>query len=127
MYHKYTENDKELALLKKGGAIGIRLTPLSNIKAESVSWLWNNVFARGVLNSIQGVPGSGKSYAACAIAAAVSDGGVLPVVSNAETESVRFQQVERGRVIYFSGDDTASTVKTRLEAIGGNCENVLCV
>jgi len=48
------------------------LVCLSDIEAHPVDWLWQNRLASGTVAMISGVPGSGKTWAALAIAAGLS-------------------------------------------------------
>jgi len=124
------EADKERALVERPEPKrGIGLIKLSSVVKESISWLWNNVFAYGVLNCIQGVPGVGKSYLMCAIVAAISRGGLLPRVpiGGDGDLALEFETVKCGKAIIFSGDDTASTLRERIEEAGGDCDNILLV
>jgi len=81
-------------------------------------YLWENVFIKGALNSVQGLAGIGKSFLLCAIAAAVSSGGVVQGVSG------NMERVEKGRVLYLSGDDAPEMLKGRLSGFNANMSNI---
>jgi len=81
-------------------------------------YLWQNVIIKGALNSVQGLAGIGKSFLLCAVAAAVSSGGV---VQGADGE---MERVEKGRVLYLSGDDAPEMLKTRLKKFNADMSNI---
>ena len=54
------------------------ITRGSELKFNSIQWLWPNRIARGKLALLAGAPGAGKSALAATIMAAVSTGGAFP-------------------------------------------------
>ena len=93
----------------------------SDIEIQEIDWLWNKVIAKGMLNSLQGVPSSGKTFITCAVCAAVTKGGqVQSVVGNG-----LFERVSAGRVLYLSGDDSVSKLLLpRLKKAGADPGNL---
>ena len=74
--------------------------PATEIKAQAVPWLIEGVIIRKSLSSIQGLPGSGKSWLTCALAVAVANGGTFP---KADGEMMKLPQ---GRVLICNFDDS---------------------
>lgn len=54
------------------------ITTMEEIREEATQWLWRNRIALGRMTLIGGDPGTGKTYASLAIAAAESRGDALP-------------------------------------------------
>src|SRR5438874_3237412 len=52
--------------------------PLSNVRPETVRWLWEPYLPRGKLALLDGDPGVGKSLLTIDLAARLSRGGPLP-------------------------------------------------
>jgi len=67
---------------------------------------------RGTLNSIQGLPDSGKTWLTLSIAVAVASGGVFP------DRNGDMMQVTRGKVLYANFDDDKTTIEYRLQCMG---------
>lgn len=89
---------------------------LSEIEAKPIRWLWPGRIARGKVSMIAGHPGLGKSQITTSLAAIVSRGGVWPVDRVA---------CERGSVLLLSAeDDSADTIRPRMEAAGADIERV---
>ena len=103
----------------------LSIISFADIEEKPVDWLWQDIFARGMLNSIQGMPGVGKTWLLCAISAAISNGAadtILPSVSDTVQKPVT------GKVLFLSGDDDYSTtIKPRLRTCGANMSNVLTI
>ncbi|MDR2593030.1 MAG: AAA family ATPase [Chitinispirillales bacterium] len=101
---------------------------LSDVTRKERSWLWGNVLLRGELNSIQGVPGVGKSFIIAAIAAAVSSGGKLPTVSAKEEYATSAMSVvELGKVAILTDEDDPSVIAERIETLGGDLNEVIII
>jgi hypothetical protein len=91
----------------------------ADVEVKDVSWLWRNVLVQGGLNSVQGISGIGKSFLLCAISAAVSNGG------NVQSVSGNMERLQRGKVLYLSGDDdVATTIVPRLNGFNADLHNI---
>lgn len=92
------------------------LTLYSDVRATPVKWLWYPYIAVGKITLLQGDPGDGKSTMILNLIAEISKGGSTP-----DGKALEIPQ----RVIYqCSEDDTADTIKPRLEGCGADCRNV---
>ncbi len=99
-------------------ATGIRravLTPVADIEAREIDWLWKQRKARGLLNLTVGDPGLGKTFLQLDLAARISrgrgwpDGGFAPL----------------GDVILLSAEDHAAfTLRPRLELLDADLTRV---
>ena len=95
---------------------GPRLTTISNVQRESVSWLWQNRIPFGKLTLLDGDPGLGKSTVALTVAAQVTIGGLLPGNGTPLTP---------GDVLLLSFEDgLGDTIRPRLEAAGADLTRV---
>jgi hypothetical protein len=93
-----------------------RLVCLANVAPEPIQWLWSPRLARGKITLLAGDPGTGKTYVALAITAALSRGWPLP----GETASR-----EPCSVVYMSREDgMADTLRPRVDALGGDASRV---
>jgi archaellum biogenesis ATPase FlaH/DNA-binding MarR family transcriptional regulator len=91
-------------------------TLLSEVESHQIEWLWQGRIPLGKITILDGDPGIGKSLIAINIAACVSVGHPMPD----GTTGIQ------GRVILIAPEDSpADTIKPRLEAIGGDPEQVL--
>jgi hypothetical protein len=103
--------------------VPITQTPLSNnewvtlsdVAARNVEWLWNPYIPLGKLTLFDGDPGVGKSFASCALAAALTRGYGLPGKSATEPRKVLMLSAEDGL------DDT---VRPRLEALDADLTKI---
>lgn len=87
----------------------------SQVKPESVDWLWLGWLAAGKFHLIGGAPGTGKTTIAAALGAILSRGGRWPDGSKAK----------RGSVVIWSGEDGVSdTLSPRFLAAGADMDNV---
>ena len=92
------------------------LTLYSDVRATPVRWLWYPYIAVGKITLLQGDPGDGKSTMVLNLISEISKGGKTP-----DGKALEVPQ----RVIYqCSEDDTADTIKPRLEGCGADCHNV---
>lgn len=92
------------------------LTLYSDVRATPVRWLWYPYIAVGKITLLQGDPGDGKSTMILNLISEISKGGKTP-----DGKALGIPQ----RVIYqCSEDDTADTIKPRLESCGADCRNV---
>jgi hypothetical protein len=78
------------------------------------------VFVRGELNGVQGIPGDGKTWLMCELAAQTSVGGI--VQSTADENDVA--ELPLGNVLYLSGDDAPERLKERLASRGANLSKI---
>ena len=72
------------------------LVYLSDLKLQPVRWLWQDRLASGTLSMISGVPGSGKTWVALAIAAALSRGRVPYTGEACQLANVVYASMEHG-------------------------------
>ena len=87
----------------------------ADVEIRPVDWLWTHVLVNGAVNSIQGIAGIGKTFLLCAIAAAVTSGGVVQSVDGGT------ERITQGNVLYLSGDDDpATTIIPRADALGAD-------
>ena len=87
------------------------LVRLSDVQAESVSWLWPGRIPRGKLTLIIGDPGQGKSFLTLDLAARVSSGRAWPDGTPAVFGDV---------VLLTAEDGLSDTVRPRLDAMSGD-------
>jgi hypothetical protein len=87
---------------------------------RSLEWFYPNVFVRGELNGVQGIPGDGKTWLMCELAAQTSVGGIVQGVLG-ENDCAALPQ---GKVLYLSGDDAPERLKERLVSRGADLNNV---
>lgn len=88
---------------------------LSDIKPESVAWLFPGRIALGKLCILEGHPGLGKSTLLTDLAARVTTGRGLPGDPNMTPSGVLLLNAEEG---------ASDTIRPRLEAAGANCDMV---
>jgi putative DNA primase/helicase len=92
------------------------LVCLSDIEDRPVDWLWQGRLASGTLAMVSGDPGSGKTWVALAIAAALSRGRVPsdPVLRTADTR-------ETDNILYASaGNEASELVRPRFAQLDGD-------
>ena len=88
----------------------------ADVKSEYVEWLWKPYIALGKITLFDGDPGVGKSWATCAIAAAVSRGYGLPEGLGGEARTVLMLSAE---------DGLGDTIRPRLETLGADLSNII--
>ncbi len=92
------------------------LLKLSNLAAEEIAWLWRPYLPLGKVTILDGLPGTGKTYFALALAAALSNGS--PIFNEPTGEPAK--------VIYLTREDgLEDTIKPRLDKMGANGEHIL--
>jgi hypothetical protein len=98
------------------------ITPLwaAGVPDKPLDWFYPSVFVRGELNGVQGIPGDGKTWLMCEIAAQTSIGGVVQGV-HGESDVA---ELPLGNVLYLSGDDAPERLKERLAACGADLSKV---
>jgi hypothetical protein len=98
------------------------ITPLlaADVKDRPTEWFYPNVFVRGELNGIQGIPGDGKTWLMCELAAKTSVGGEVQGIEGND-DTIR---LPIGKVLYLSGDDSPERLKERLVLQGANLTEI---
>src|SRR5262249_42344661 len=92
------------------------LTRLSDIEPEEITWLWPGRLARGKFTLLAGDPGTGKTYIALALTAALTRGWPLP------GETVNRDPCS---VVYMSREDgMADTLRPRLDKLDADVTRV---
>lgn len=85
------------------------------IDPRPVQWLWRDRLAQGRISLLVGVPGCGKSFVSCDLAARISTGSQWPDGA----------PIERGEVIFITAeDDPHDTIRPRLDAHGADVSKV---
>jgi hypothetical protein len=98
-----------------------KLTPLSEVEPEEVSWLWRPYIPIGKVSIVEGDPGLGKTFLSLALSAAVSNGWPLIGEDGSPT-----QKIDIGKVLYLSCEDgLADTLRPRLDKMGANVKNII--
>ena len=92
------------------------LWTLDRYEAKELKWLWYPYIPIGSITMLYGPPGIGKSFAAYAIASAITNGIALP---GQETPS-RPQNV----LLMSAEDDPSYIIRPRMEAMGANISRV---
>ena len=93
-------------------AVGVPDRPLD--------WFYPNVFVLGELNGVQGIPGDGKTWLMCELAAQTSIGGIVQGVVD-ESDCA---ELPCGKVLYLSGDDAPERLKERLVSRGADLSKI---
>jgi putative DNA primase/helicase len=91
---------------------------LADVQPEKVRWLWPGYLPFGKLTILEGDPGLGKSTLSLAIAAAVSQGHLLPGAASQEPANV---------VCVTYEDGLADTLRPRLDAAGADTGRVYAI
>jgi RecA/RadA recombinase len=100
-----------------------KLTPLSEVQPEEVSWLWEPYLPFGKVSIVEGDPGLGKTFLALALAAAVSNG--WPLIGK---DGGMSHVVDQGKVLYLTAEDgLADTLRPRLDKMGADVSNVIAL
>jgi hypothetical protein len=91
------------------------LIRFDTIDPRPVRWLWRDRLAQGRISLLVGVPGCGKSFVSCDLAARISTGSQWPDGS----------PIERGEVIFITAeDDPHDTIRPRLDVHGADVSKV---
>ncbi|MBC7679491.1 MAG: AAA family ATPase, partial [Pseudorhodobacter sp.] len=97
----------------------LKVTRLSDVVPENVSWLWPGRIPAGKLVTLDGDPSLGKSTLAMAFAAVVTTGGTWPDGSTCAFD---------GDVVLLAAEDgLADTIRPRLDAAGADVTRVHAV
>lgn len=91
------------------------ITPLSEVKPETIQWLWQDRIPWGKLVLLEGDPGLGKSFFTIALAAHVSGGRQIP--------NVEFSGIAEVLIVSFE-DGVADTIVPRCIAAGANLKHI---
>ena len=91
---------------------------MSDVELTPVEWLWKPYLPFGKLSVLQGNPGEGKTYFAMHLAAACTNGKLLPNMERMEPFNVLYQTAE---------DGLGDTVKPRLIEAGADLDRVLVI
>lgn len=103
-----------------GTRMAVWVDDLSRVAPRGMAWLWPSRVPLGKVTLLVGDPGRGKSLLALDMAARVSRGAPWP---DAESGSAPL-----GSTILLSAeDDTADTIRPRLDALGGDPSRVCVV
>jgi RecA-family ATPase len=97
------------------GSIRANIVRMDTIEPRSVNWLWQGRIAAGRISNIVGIPGGGKSYFTCDMAARISTGTNWPDGSPCPLGSVLFITAE---------DDPGDTIRPRLDACGADVSKI---
>ena len=92
------------------------LMPLSEIEDEEVEWLIPGMIPLKMLTLIVGMPGVGKSWLTCDIAARLTRGDGVPYFGGARAEPCN--------VLIINAEDGAAQVRTRLESAEADLDRV---
>lgn len=92
---------------------------LSEVETEKQEFLWNPYIPMGEITVMFAAGGTGKSYATIGITADVTAGRILPKYGEKPTTTTP------AKVLIISAEDTASTIKNRMQEIGGNPDNCI--
>ena len=96
----------------------VKIIRMSDVELTSVDWLWKPYLPFGKLSVLQGNPGEGKTYFAMHLAAACTNGKLLPNMERMEPFNVIYQTAE---------DGLGDTVKPRLIEAGADLDRVLVI
>ena len=96
----------------------VKIIRMSDVELTPVDWLWKPYLPFGKLIVLQGNPGEGKTYFAMHLAAACTNGKLLPNMERMEPFNVIYQTAE---------DGLGDTVKPRLIEAGADLDRVLVI
>ena len=109
---------KSIVLKEPSKPETIKIIRMSNVELTPVEWLWKPYLPFGKLSVLQGNPGEGKTYFAMHLAAACTNGKLLPNMERMEPFNVIYQTAE---------DGLGDTVKPRLIEAGADLDRVLVI
>ena len=91
------------------------LVCLADIEPRPIKWIWPLRIAAGRITLTVGMPGAGKSFLTCDMAARVSTGTHWPDGS----------ECQRGSVVFITAeDDPHDTIRPRLDALGADVSHI---
>ena len=109
---------KSIVLKEPSKAETVKIIRMSDVELTPVDWLWKPYLPFGKLSVLQGNPGEGKTYFAMHLAAACTNGKLLPNMESMEPFNVIYQTAE---------DGLGDTVKPRLIEAGADLDRVLVI
>jgi RecA-family ATPase len=89
---------------------------INTVQSRAVSWLWEPYIPLGTVSVVLGDGGLGKSFLSLAIAAAVTNGALLPGMADALPPS--------DVIVQNAENPIATVVKPRLELLGADCGKI---
>ena len=109
---------KSIVLKEPSKPETMKIIRMSDVELTPVEWLWKPYLPFGKLSVLQGNPGEGKTYFAMHLAAACTNGKLLPNMERMEPFNVIYQTAE---------DGLGDTVKPRLIEAGADLDRVLVI
>ena len=109
---------KSIVLKESPKKDSVKIIRMSDVELTPVEWLWKPYLPFGKLSVLQGNPGEGKTYFAMHLAAACTNGKLLPNMERLEPFNVIYQTAE---------DGLGDTVKPRLIEAGADLDRVLVI
>ena len=109
---------KSIVLKEPSKPETVKIIRMSDVELTPVNWLWKPYLPFGKLSVLQGNPGEGKTYFAMHLAAACTNGKLLPNMERLEPFNVIYQTAE---------DGLGDTVKPRLIEAGADLDRVLVI
>ena len=109
---------KSIVLKEPSKPETVKIIRMSDVELTPVDWLWKPYLPFGKLSVLQGNPGDGKTYFAMHLAAACTNGKLLPNMERMEPFNVIYQTAE---------DGLGDTVKPRLIEAGADLDRVLVI
>ena len=109
---------KSIVLKEPPKKDSVKIIRMSDVELTPVEWLWKPYLPFGKLSVLQGNPGEGKTYFAMHLAAACTNGKLLPNMERMEPFNVIYQTAE---------DGLGNTVKPRLIEAGADLDRVLVI
>lgn len=109
---------KSIVLKEPSKPETVKIIRMSDVELTPVDWLWKPYLPFGKLSVLQGNPGEGKTYFAMHLAAACTNGKLLPNMERMEPFNVIYQPAE---------DGLGDTVKPRLIEAGADLDRVLVI
>ena len=109
---------KSIVLKEPTKSETVKIIRMSDVELTPVEWLWKPYLPFGKLSVLQGNPGEGKTYFAMHLAAACTNGKLLPNMERMEPFNVIYQTAE---------DGLGDTVKPRLIEAGADLDRVLVI
>ena len=109
---------KSIVLKEPSKPETVKIIRMSDVELTPVDWLWKPYLPFGKLSVLQGNPGEGKTYFAMHLAAACTNGKLLPNMERLEPFNVIYQTAE---------DGLGDTVKPRLIEAGADLDRVLVI
>ena len=109
---------KSIVLKEPSKPETVKIIRMSDVELTPVDWLWKPYLPFGKLSVLQGNPGEGKTYFAMHLAAACTNGKLLPNMERMEPFNVIYQTAE---------DGLGDTVRPRLIEAGADLDRVLVI